>query len=148
MGFRWLPFRRGERVRARSGLRVPPVRVIGARRLRLLVAAAEREGLGVDVGAIGLDAREVYLLLPYGYEHRPVRSWKCRVFAFAGGVAEGRGAIRLGRVDVAAGRYRRLRRGPRRVERQLLHWLAWEAAASSWGRHQATGRDSPGTPAS
>jgi hypothetical protein len=135
----WLSFGLRGSVQARSGLRVPTVRVVAERELRFLADAADRDGLAWDANGIVADERNLYLLLPYSYEESPVPSWKCRVFAFADGVAMEAGEwkrIQLGRLDVSLVHYRRLSVGSRRVERQLLHWLAWEAAAASWKKDQ------------
>lgn len=135
----WLTIGPGGLVQARSGLQVPTVRVIRERELQFLVNAAQQDRLGWDANGIVADERDLYLLLPYSYEESPVPSWKCRVFAFAGGVsgdAGGRKRIQLGRLDVSLAHYRRLPVGPRMVERQLLHWLAWEAATASWKKDQ------------
>jgi hypothetical protein len=115
------------------------VRVLTERELRFLADAAERDGLGWDANGIVADERSSYLLLPYGYEESPVSSWKCRVFAFADGVAMEAGVwkrIQLGRLDVSLAHYRRLSAGSRKAERQMLHWLAWEAAVASWKKDQ------------
>jgi hypothetical protein len=61
------------------------------------------------------------------------------VFAFADGVSVdvGKGKrVQLGRLDVSLVDYRRLPVGSRKVEWQLLHWLAWQASAASWKKDQ------------
>jgi hypothetical protein len=134
MGPWWLLIGRESTVRTWSGLPVPAaIRVVSERELRVLVDAAERDRLGWDPNGIVPDERNVYFLLPYAYEELPVPSWKCRVLAFANGlsVEVGKGKrILYGRLDVSLADYRRLPTASRKVERQLLHWLAWKAAAS------------------
>ncbi|MFE9207210.1 hypothetical protein [Micromonospora sp. NPDC007230] len=113
------------------------------RELRALVDAAERDRLGWDPNDIVPDEKDMYLLLPYSYEERPVRLWKCRVLAFANGLAVevGKGKkILYGRLDVSLAAFRRLPPAPRKVERQLLHWLAWKAATVSWKETSSSDR--------
>jgi hypothetical protein len=133
---RWFWPRREKFVRAWSGLPVPAAaRVISKQKLSLLVAAAERDQLGWDEGDLSVRERDVFLLVPYAYEEHPVQLWKCRVLAFAGGfaveVTSGR-KISLARLDVRVDSFRRLPAASRKVERQLLNWLAWKVAAAEW----------------
>jgi hypothetical protein len=133
----WLSIGRESTVRTWSGLPVPAaIRVVSERELRVLVNAAERDRLGWDANGMIPGEKDVYLLLPYAYEELPVPNWKCRVVAFADGlsVEVGKGKrVLYGRLDVSLADYRRLPTAPRKVERQLLHWLARKAAAVSGG---------------
>jgi hypothetical protein len=111
------------------------VRVVSKRELSWLIDAAEGAQLGWDANGLNLNEEAMYLLLPYGYEERSARIWKCRVLAFADGlsVEVGRGKqISLARLDVALDVFVRLPVASRKVERQLLHWLAWKVAAAGW----------------
>ncbi|MEU7905182.1 hypothetical protein [Actinoplanes sp. NPDC049118] len=119
-----------------TGLVVPAAaRVLSARELRALAEVAERERLGWNANDMSLDEEVLFFLLPYSYEAQPMPLWKCRVIAVSGGlpveIGEGK-RIRFGRLDVSLTTFRRLPVASRKAERQLLHWLAWEAAVASW----------------
>jgi hypothetical protein len=91
--------------------------VVSEQKLHVLIDAAERDRLGWDANGIVPDEKDVYLLLPYSYEARPVPSWKCRLYAFTGGlsVEVGKGKrILYGRLDVSLAEYRRLPTAPER----------------------------------
>src|SRR5689334_14362140 len=106
-------------VRTWSGLPVPAaIRVVSERELRALVDAAERDRLGWDANDIVPNEKDMYVLLPYSYEERPVPLWKCRILAFTNGLAVevGKGKkILYGRLDVSLATFRRLPPAPRKV---------------------------------
>ncbi|MET3428792.1 hypothetical protein BJ973_008004 [Actinoplanes tereljensis] len=105
-------------------------KVVSARELMGLVDVARGVHLGCDVAGLTVGESHFYLLLPHVYEVAPVPAWRCRVIAFYGGLSAEMGEgerMGLGRLDIAVDDYRRLRPAPRKVERQLLHWLAWKA---------------------
>lgn len=134
---RWgLPIRRGGTARTLAGLPVPAaIRVVTERKLRALVDAAEADRLGWDANGLIPNAKDAYLILPYGYEEHRVAIWKCRVVVFVDGFSTDPGRlkkIKYGRLDVSLADFRRLPVASRKVERQLLHWLAWTAASAHW----------------
>jgi hypothetical protein len=135
--WRWSLLTGRERTAATwSGLPVPSaVRVVAERQFRVLVEAAERCGLGWYANDVVLQEGDLYVLLPYAYEQKPVPSWKCRVVALVGGMSAeiGKGKkIGYGRLDVSLEDFRRLPTASRKVERQLVHWLGWKAASAVW----------------
>jgi hypothetical protein len=133
---RWISLGREGDVSAWSGLRVPAAaRVISAQQLHIFIEAAEHRKIGSDTRDIEFGDGDAYFLLPYSYEHKPLPIWKCRVIAFQGGlsVEVGKGkTIRYGRLDIPCTDFRRLSIASRTEERQLLHLLAWKAAAAEW----------------
>lgn len=136
MKFRWKLVGRGHTVRTWSGMPIPAgVRVLVMEGLSALIESAQGSGIGWDANGISLSKNDLYALFPYSYEERPFPLWKCRLVAFVDGLSVEPGAgkkILFGRLDVPVSRYERLPITSRNIERQLLHWLAWKAAASSW----------------
>ncbi|MBQ1023481.1 hypothetical protein [Micromonospora sp. C95] len=118
------------------------MRVVSMRELRLLIDVAERGRLGWDADALSISEAAAYLLLPFGYEEEPLPLWKCRIIAIDEGFSaeHGRGRkISLGRLDVPLETFGRLRLASRKVERQLLHWMAWKVAAAEWKKGNESG---------
>lgn len=116
--------------------------MVSDRKLRDLVDAAEIADLGWYANDITLQGNDLYVLLPYLYEEKPVPNWRCRVFAISDGMTAEIGEpkrIGYGRLDVSPGDFQRLPIASRKEERQLVHWLGWQAASAVWrnvGSHE------------
>ena len=133
---RWVPLPREGRVSTVSGLDVPAAaRVVPSYQVLRLAGSAEKAGVGWDGGGLALGDGDLYFLLPYSYEDKPMPLWKCRVIEFQDGLSiePGRGkTVRYGRLDIPCAEFRRLSTASRKMERQILFILAGKAAAANW----------------